>query len=81
MFVDWSQNDEHKTTVCVYSLARARAADRLDAGDVDEVAPALGPATTPTGSSSRRATCSSASTQHGDLSRPRPQLVQRLPKL
>ena len=23
MFVDWSQNDEHKTTVCVYSL-RAR---------------------------------------------------------
>ena len=25
MFVDWSQNDEHKTTVCVYSL---RAKDR-----------------------------------------------------
>ena len=24
VFVDWSQNDEHKTTVCVYSL-RARA--------------------------------------------------------
>ena len=23
VFVDWSQNDEHKTTVCVYSL-RAR---------------------------------------------------------
>jgi bifunctional non-homologous end joining protein LigD len=25
VFVDWSQNDEHKTTVCVYSL---RAKDR-----------------------------------------------------
>ena len=24
VFVDWSQNDEHKTTICVYSL-RARA--------------------------------------------------------
>jgi bifunctional non-homologous end joining protein LigD len=23
VFVDWSQNDEHKTTICVYSL-RAR---------------------------------------------------------
>ena len=25
VFIDWSQNDEHKTTVCVYSL---RARDR-----------------------------------------------------
>jgi bifunctional non-homologous end joining protein LigD len=24
VFVDWSQNDEHKTTICVYSL-RAKA--------------------------------------------------------
>jgi bifunctional non-homologous end joining protein LigD len=25
IFVDWSQNDEHKTTICVYSLARGNA--------------------------------------------------------
>ena len=32
VFVDWSQNDRHKTTVCAYSLRIARPADRLDAG-------------------------------------------------
>ena len=47
MFVDWSQNDRHKTTVCAYSLrARPRpqvstplrwdeVSDTLDAGDAD----------------------------------------------
>jgi bifunctional non-homologous end joining protein LigD len=47
VFVDWSQNDRHKTTVCAYSLrARERplvstpltwdeVADALDAGDPD----------------------------------------------
>ena len=30
VFVDWSQNDRHKTTVCAYSLRIARAADGLD---------------------------------------------------
>jgi len=34
VFVDWSQNDEHKTTVNVYSLRRQEAADSLDAGDL-----------------------------------------------
>ena len=31
VLVDWSQNDEHKTTVAVYSL-RARASRGLDPG-------------------------------------------------
>jgi bifunctional non-homologous end joining protein LigD len=47
VFVDWSQNDEHKTTVCAYSLrGKARptvsapvtwdeVSDALDAGDPD----------------------------------------------
>ena len=34
VFVDWSQNDEHKTTVSVYSLRAKEQPDRLDAGDV-----------------------------------------------
>ena len=34
VFVDWSQNDRHKTTVCAYSLRIARPADGLDAADV-----------------------------------------------
>jgi bifunctional non-homologous end joining protein LigD len=49
VFVDWSQNDEHKTTVCVYSLrARERPTvstpvswdeveDALDAGDAQRL--------------------------------------------
>jgi bifunctional non-homologous end joining protein LigD len=47
VFIDWSQNDRHKTTVCVYSLrlrdrptvstplAWSEVADALDAGDED----------------------------------------------
>ena len=34
VLIDWSQNDQYKTTVNVYSLARAPAADRVDAGVV-----------------------------------------------
>jgi bifunctional non-homologous end joining protein LigD len=45
VLIDWSQNDEHKTTVCVYSLrARERptvstplAWEEVDAGDPDEL--------------------------------------------
>ena len=32
VFVDWSQNDDHKTTVCVYSLRARERPDGLDAG-------------------------------------------------
>ena len=34
VFVDWSQNDEHKTTVCVYSLRAREQPDGLHAGDL-----------------------------------------------
>ena len=34
VLVDWSQNDEHKTTIAVYSLAGARASHGFDAGEV-----------------------------------------------
>src|SRR6202030_801397 len=41
VFVDWSQNDEHKTTICVYSL-RAREEPTLSTpGTWDEVANCL----------------------------------------
>ena len=31
VFVDWSQNDRHKTTVCAYSLRATPRAERVDA--------------------------------------------------
>ena len=34
VLVDWSQNDDHKTTICVYSLTRPRAADGFHSGEV-----------------------------------------------
>ena len=34
VLIDWSQNDEHKTTVNVYSLRAKASADGLDAGDL-----------------------------------------------
>jgi bifunctional non-homologous end joining protein LigD len=45
VLIDWSQNDEHKTTVCVYSLrARERPTvstpldwSEVEAGDPDEL--------------------------------------------
>ena len=37
VFVDWSQNDEHKTTACAYSRRRRGAADRFDADDLEGV--------------------------------------------
>ena len=80
VFIDWSQNDEHKTTVCVYSL-RARPEptastpltwDEVDAaheaGDADSLkfdAPAV----------------LERATKHGDRFAPVVELEQRLPSL
>jgi bifunctional non-homologous end joining protein LigD len=80
VFIDWSQNDEHKTTVCVYSL-RARPEptasapltwDEIkgahEAGDADALkfeAPAV----------------LERVTKHGDLFAPVVELEQRLPSL
>ena len=38
VFVDWSQNDRHKTTVCAYSLRADRRSRRVDARVWDELA-------------------------------------------
>ena len=34
MFIDWSQNSRHKTTICAYSLRARPAPDGVDAGHV-----------------------------------------------
>lgn len=79
VFIDWSQNDEHKTTIAIYSL-RARphptastpvtwaevseAVDRGDAGNLVFEAPAL----------------LDRVAEHGDLFAPVLELEQRLPE-
>jgi bifunctional non-homologous end joining protein LigD len=78
VFVDWSQNDEHKTTVCVYSL---RARDQptastpvlweeveavLDSGDPDDL-------------SFTSAEVLERVAEHGDLFAPVEELEQELP--
>ena len=64
VLIDWSQNDEHKTTVCVYSL-RARERPTVSTPlDWEEVEAAIR-----TRSSSRPARCSSASRSTATCSR------------
>jgi bifunctional non-homologous end joining protein LigD len=80
VFVDWSQNDEHKTTVCVYSL---RAKERptvstpltwdeveqgLESGDPDTLSFTAGDVI-------------DRIAEHGDLFAPVATLEQELPKL
>lgn len=80
VFVDWSQNDQHKTTVCVYSL---RAKDRPTAStpvEWDEVKAALKKKDT------ERLTFLSDEVlrrveKHGDLFAPVLKLKQKLPSL
>ena len=79
VFVDWSQNDEHKTTICVYSL-RARQEPTVSTPVTwDEVATCL---------KRKKADllkCRSDKTlvrveKMGDLFAPVEKLKQRLPK-
>ena len=79
VFVDWSQNDRHKTTVCAYSLRIAAAADGVDAGHVGRGRATRSTAATPTRSTSRRPTCSSASTSSATSTRRRSPSQQELP--
>ena len=73
VLIDWSQNDEHKTTVCVYSL-RARERPTVSTPLLwDEVEAGRAPDRT---SCSRPATCSSACDEHGDLFEPVVELEQ-----
>jgi bifunctional non-homologous end joining protein LigD len=80
VFVDWSQNDEHKTTVCVYSL-RARERPTVSTPLTwDEVADGL------EGGDPGRVSFESGEVlerveEHGDLFAPVLELKQRLPKL
>ena len=76
VLVDWSQNDEHKTTVCVYSLrARERPTvstplgwDEVEAGDPDALVFEAGDVL-------------ERVEEHGDLFAPVRELEQQLPDL
>ena len=62
VFIDWSQNDRHKTTICAYSLRIARPADGLDAAHLGRSATTALDARRPRRARrSRRRPCSSAS--------------------
>ena len=84
VFIDWSQNDEHKTTVSVYSLRPARAARRVSSTPLTwergRGACSRTRATPPT-SSSPPTRCSTALAEHGDLFAPVLDLQQELPRL
>ena len=80
VFVDWSQNDEHKTTVCVYSL-RARERPTVSTPVTwDEVRACLDSA------DAQQLVFDAAQvlervTEHGDLFAPVLSLVQEIPAL
>src|SRR5581483_10528735 len=78
VFVDWSQNDDHKTTVCVYSL---RAKERPTASTPvtwDEVRQAL-KKKNPSLLVFEAAQVIERATKDGDLFAPVLQLKQKLP--
>jgi bifunctional non-homologous end joining protein LigD len=78
VFIDWSQNDEHKTTVCVYSL-RARdtptASTPVTWDEVESVAASRDPADLTFTSDEVLARVA----EHGDLFAPVLDLEQELP--
>ena len=79
VFVDWSQNDEHKTTVCVYSL---RAKDRPTVSTPllwDEVAAVLD-SRDPRQLEFTSDQVLERVAEHGDLFAPVEELEQRLPE-
>ena len=74
VLIDWSQNDEHKTTVSASTRcgrASARRSPRRSPGTRSRRA-------IRTRSSSRRATCSARVEEHGDLFAPVAELEQRV---
>ncbi len=80
VFIDWSQNDEHKTTVSVYSL-RARPRPTVSAPLAwPEVERALRTGD-PAGLRFEAADMSSRIARHGDLFAPMLELRQALPRL
>jgi bifunctional non-homologous end joining protein LigD len=78
VLIDWSQNDEHKTTVCVYSL-RAREHPTVSTPlEWDELRATLKSAD-PGGLSFDAAAVLGRVSEHGDLFAPVLSLVQALP--
>lgn len=79
VFVDWSQNDEHKTTVCVYSLrakSRPTVSTPLRWKEVEK-----GAGATPEHLVFTAEEAIERAEKHGDLFEPVLSLKQRLPKL
>ena len=80
VFVDWSQNDEHKTTVCVYSLRampQPTASTPITWDEVEAVRASGDPADLVFTSDDVLARVA----EHGDVFAPVLELVQPLPKL
>ena len=81
MLVDWSQNDEHKTTVNVYSL-RARERPTVSTPVTwDEVRATARRRATPSELVFDADAVRARVDEHGDLFAPVVSLVQRLPSL
>ena len=80
VFIDWSQNDQHKTTVSVYSL-RARGRPTVSAplawGEVERAVRAGDPA----GLTFEAGEMAGRIARHGDLFEPMLGLRQELPRL
>ena len=80
VLIDWSQNDEHKTTVCVYSLrakARPTVSTPLSWDEVEDVLDSGDPDTAVFDSDEVLERVD----EHGDLFEPVLTLEQRLPEL
>ena len=80
MFVDWSQNDEHKTTVAVYSL-RARERPTVSTPLRWEEVEAVTESEDPDELAFTSADVLERVAEHGDLFAPVEELEQELPAL
>ena len=79
VFVDWSQNDEHKTTICVYSLRAKEEPTVSTPVTWDEVANCL-KKKIPDSLKFRSDKTLSRVEKMGDLFAPVEELKQKLPK-
>jgi bifunctional non-homologous end joining protein LigD len=80
VFIDWSQNDEHKTTVCVYSLrakSRPTVSTPLSWDEVEQILESGDPDTAVFDSDDVLARVE----ERGDLFEPVAKLKQKLPQL
>ena len=80
VFVDWSQNDDHKTTVCVYSL-RAMPQPTVSTPITWDEVEAVRESRDPDDLVFTSDDVLSRVAEHGDLFAPVAELEQQLPKL